>query len=87
MAQAYLPRSLVSLFPGMPGRVQVEAASVCELIDCLDRRWPGARFRLCDAGPVIREHINIFVDGEKSTLSTALGPDSEVHILTAVAGG
>ena len=87
MARAYLPRSLVSLFPGMPGRVQVEAASVTELIDRLDHEWPGVRFRLCDAGPVIREHINIFVDGEKSTLSTTLQPNSEVRILTAVAGG
>ena len=87
MARAYLPRSLVSLFPGMPGRVQVEAASVSELIDWLDHEWPGVRFRLCDAGTVIREHINIFVDGEKSTLSMALRPDSEVYILTAVAGG
>jgi sulfur-carrier protein len=87
VARAYLPRSLVSLFPGMPGRIQVEAASVSELIERLDQEWPGARFRLCDAGPVIREHINIFVDGEKSTLTTALRPDSEVRILTAVAGG
>ena len=87
MAQAYLPRTLISLFPGMPGRVRVEAASVSELIERLDRDWPGVRFRLCDAGPVIREHINIFVDGEKSTLSTSLRPDSEVRILTAVAGG
>ena len=87
MAQTYLPRSLVSLFPDMPGRVQVEAASVSELIDRLDQEWPGVRFRLCDAGPVIREHINIFVDGEKSMLSTALRPDAEVRILTAVAGG
>jgi molybdopterin converting factor small subunit len=87
MARAYLPSSLVSLFPGMPGRVQVEAASVAELIHRLDQEWPGVRFRLCDAGPIIREHINIFVDGEKSTLATALRPDSEVRILTAVAGG
>ena len=87
MAQAYLPRSLVSLFAGMPGRVQVEAASVSELIDRLDQEWPGVRFRLCDAGPVIRVHINVFVDGEKSTLSTTLRPDAEVRILTAVAGG
>ena len=87
MARAYLPRSLVSLFPGMPGRVQVEAVSVSELIERLDQEWPGVRFRLCDAGPVIREHINIFVDGEKSTLSTTLRGDSEVYILTAVAGG
>jgi sulfur-carrier protein len=87
VAQAYLPRSLVSLFPGMPGRVRVEAASVSELIDRLDQEWPGVRFRLCDAGPVIRVHINVFVDGEKSTLSTTLRPDAEVRILTAVAGG
>ena len=51
----------------------VEAATVDELIGRLDERWPGMRDRLCDAGPTIREHINIFVDGERATLATPVG--------------
>lgn len=39
------------------------------------------------AGPVIREHINVFVDGERSTLDTPLRPGAEVRVITAVSGG
>jgi sulfur-carrier protein len=87
MAVVHLPTSLVSLFPGAPRHVQVEAGSVRELLDRLDDRWPGMRFRLCDAGPVIREHIHVFVDGEMSALGTPLGPGAVVHVITAVSGG
>jgi len=87
MAQVHLPRSLLTLFPAAERRTQIEAASVDELIARLDERWPGMRARLCDAGPVIREHINVFVDGERATLHTPLRPGSIVHIIPAVSGG
>ena len=88
MALVRLPRSLVELFPGLPRRVDVpEAGSVAEMIAALDARWPGLGDRLCDEGPALREHINVFVDRERAGLSTRLRPDSEVHVLPAVAGG
>jgi ThiS family. len=88
MAQVQLPRSLVALFPGAPRRVEIaDATTVAELISRLDARWPGLNDRLCDAGPVLREYINVFVDGERADLATPLGPDAVVHVLPAVAGG
>ena len=87
MAEVHLPRSLLLLFPGAERRVPVEAASVAEVIDRLDERWPGMRARLCDAGPAIREHINVFVDGDRAGLETPLGPRSVVHVIPAVSGG
>lgn len=87
MAEVYLPRSLVSLFVGLPVHLGVEGTNVRDLIERLDQQWPGLRYRLCDAGPVIREHINVFVDGERSTLDTPLRPDAEVRVITAVSGG
>ena len=87
MAAVYLPRSLVALFPGAPASLTLEAATVQDVMDGLGARWPGMRHHLCDAGPSIRQHINVFVDGERSVLSTPLLPDSEVRILTAVSGG
>ena len=87
MATVYLPASLVTLFPGAPRRLQVEAATVAALVDALNARWPGMRDRLCAPGPSIRQHINIFVDGERSTLSTALNPEAVVHVIPAVSGG
>ncbi len=88
MAHVQLPRSLVELFPGAPRRVEVDdATTVGELIRRLDARWPGLAERICDAGPVLREYINVFVDGEPADLGTAVGPDAVVHVLPAVAGG
>jgi molybdopterin converting factor small subunit len=87
MADVYLPRSLVALFPTAERRPTVEAGTVDELILRLDERWPGMRDRLCDAGPVIREHINVFVDGERATLQTPIGERSVVHVIPAVSGG
>ena len=82
-----LARALVVLFPGAPAEVQVEAASVREAIDALDRRWPGMRDRLCDTTPAVRRHINVFVDGRRARLETPLRPGLKIYVLTAISGG
>lgn len=88
MATVILPRSLGALVPGLPHRAEVEASSVAELIAGLDARWPGVADRLCDAGPSIREHINVYVDGERvASIHDPVGTGSTVHVIPAVAGG
>jgi len=82
-----LPRALVALFPAADRRVTVEGRTVRELVDGLEVRWPGMRDRLCDPGPVLREFINVYVDGEPADLSSPVGDRSVVHVLPAVAGG
>lgn len=78
---------LADLFPGAPRQCELEAATVRELIDRLDERWPGMRDRICDTRPAIRRHMNVFVDGERQTLAAVLRPGAEVFILTAISGG
>lgn len=87
MATIILPRSLIALFPAAPRRCDVEAATVAEAIDRLDVLAPGIRARVVDAGPVVREHIKVFVDQVPATLETPLRPDSTLHIIPAVSGG
>jgi len=82
-----LPRSLVSLIPGTTRTTEVDAATVREAIDRLDEQTPGVRNRLVDSGPVLREHINVFVDGTQASLDTPLRADSTVHVIPAVSGG
>jgi hypothetical protein len=48
---------------------------------------PGIRNRILDAGPAIRTHLNVFVGGQRATLSTAVPPDAIVHVIPAVSGG
>ena len=81
-----LPAALVRLFPGSLQHLELSATTVAELIDELDRRWPGMRDRLCDPTPRIRPQINAFVAGRRASLSTTLSPGDTVVVLTAVIG-
>jgi sulfur-carrier protein len=87
MAELHLPSTLPPLFPGLPRHVDVEAATVDEAIDSLDRQWPGFRDRLCEPGPALRPHINVFVDRERAGLDTALAAGSRVDVIAAISGG
>ncbi len=82
-----LPAALLALFPGAVRRLQVRAATVRDVIDALEAKWPGMRDRLCDTRPAIRRHINVFVAGERATLRTRLAPGAEIFVMTAVSGG
>jgi sulfur-carrier protein len=90
VATVYLPRSLVTLFPEPPPRhLTVESATLGQLVSDLNERWPGIADRLLETpGPQIREHINVFIDGERERdLNAALDTGSVVHVIPAVAGG
>jgi len=87
MARLHLPATLPPLFSDLPRRLEVEAATVDEAIGRLDQRWPGLRDRLCEPGPVLRPHINVYVDREPAALDTALGDDSRVDVIAAISGG
>jgi molybdopterin converting factor small subunit len=87
VATVHLPRSLVALFPGAPRVCEVDGTDVGAILLALDAGVPGVRDRLVEAGPAIREHINIYVDGERASISTPVGPSSVVHVIPAVSGG
>lgn len=89
MATVYLPRSLVTLFGDAPPRhLTLEVATLGQLVTQLDVGWPGMADRLLEPGPQIREHINVFVDGERERdLGAPLTDASVVHVIPAVAGG
>ena len=87
MAEVVLPRSLVALFPGASRRVEASGTTVAEVIADLDAQVPGIRNRILDSGPMIRTHINIFVGGDRATLSTAVPEGAVIHVIPAVSGG
>ena len=87
MAQVGLPGSLIALFPGAPRRLTVAGSTVGEVVEALDAHVPGLAERILTAGPGIREHINVFVDGEPAELDSPVPADATVHIIPAVSGG
>lgn len=87
MAEVWLPRSLVILFPGAPRHLSASGSTVAEIVAALDQQVPGLADRVLTAGPAIREHVNVFVDGERAALDSPVAAASTVHIIPAVSGG
>jgi len=87
MAEIHLPMTLTPLFPGLPRRIDLDAAKVDEAIDVLEERWPGVRDRLCEPGPALRSHIHVYVDRDRADLDTPLAAASRVDFVAAISGG
>jgi molybdopterin converting factor small subunit len=87
VATVILPRSLLALFPGAERRNEIRGETVAAVLLELDARSPGMRDRLVEAGPRLRPHINIYVDGRPADLSTPVRDGATVHVIPAVSGG
>ena len=67
---------------------EAEADSVSALVDELDRRYKGLKFRIVDEQDRIRDHIAVFVNTEQAReLSVPLKPTDSVRIIGALSGG
>lgn len=71
--------------------VVLGASNVREMIDELEKQFPGMRDRLCDETGAVRRFVNVFVGDEDirflQGLDTALPDGERVSIIPAVAGG
>ena len=68
--------------------VEAEGRSVAELLESLERSYPGIRFRMVDEQNRIRPHMRVFVNREAVRgLDAPLSPSDEVQILQALSGG
>jgi sulfur-carrier protein len=67
---------------------QASGATLAELLDDLDRRYPGIRFRMIDEQDRIRRHIRVFVNGGQVTSIThTLSASDDIVIVQALSGG
>jgi molybdopterin converting factor small subunit len=78
---------LTPLFPGLPRRVEVDAATVVGAIDSLETQWPGLRDRIVEEGPALRRHLHVYVDGERAGLDTPVADRSRMDVIAAISGG
>jgi sulfur-carrier protein len=87
LATVYIPTLLQPLTGGRSS-VQVEGATVRQLVDNLEQAYPGLRERLLDQGR-LRPNISVAVDGEVTPLGLLekVSPSSEVHFVAAIKGG
>ena len=71
--------------------VQATGSNVGELLDNLDRAFPGLKERVCDEQGNVRRFVNVFVNGEDIRFleekATPVKEADEVSIVPAIAGG
>lgn len=71
------------------GRRELELAggTVVDVLRALEAEHPAISGWILDERIAIREHINVFVNGEKSREDTALSPGDRIHIIPSISGG
>lgn len=69
-------------------RVRARGETLAEVLDDLDRQFPGIRFRVIDEQARMRPHMRFFVNQEAVfDLSLPLDERDEVAIVQALSGG
>jgi len=71
--------------------IKSQGSNIKELIDNLERDFPGLKDRICDEKGNVRRFINIYVNEEDVRFlkqdRTSLKDGDEVSIIPAIAGG
>ena len=85
-----IPTPLRTLTKGV-AEVQADASTVTDLIEVLERQFPGLKERLVEDGGELRRFINIYINQEDIRFlqgaTTTLKQGDEVSIVPAIAGG
>lgn len=85
--KVFIPQSLLS-YTDRRDRVDADGATLDEVLNDLDRQFPGIRFRMVNEQDEIRPHVVMFVNGEKTRdLAASVAGSAEVVIMQALSGG
>ncbi len=83
----FIPQQLRSYTSGAT-TATASGKTVDDALNDLDARFPGIRFRVIDEQGRIREHMRVFVDGERvREIGVPVRAKGEVHIFGALSGG
>ena len=87
MPRVYIPALLRALTGGR-AEVEVEGATVRQIVANLEALYPGLQDRLVEGGR-LRPNISVAVNDEISPLGLmeTVPPSGEVHFVTAIRGG
>jgi molybdopterin synthase sulfur carrier subunit len=67
--------------------LELEGATVIELLRALEVRHPDISGWVLDERGLIRRHINVFVNGERGSETTAVRSGDRIEVLPAITGG
>jgi molybdopterin synthase sulfur carrier subunit len=87
MIRVLLPSQLHA-YSGGVSRLEASGRAICEVLDDLDRRFPGLKFRIVDEQDRVRPHMRIFVGRTAAPdIRAPLNDGDELLIFGALSGG
>ena len=85
-----IPTPLRKLTDGSP-EVSVDGSTVIEVLDALERKYPGVKERICEGDGTLRKFVNLYLNDEdirfKENMKTRVKDNDELSIVPAIAGG
>ena len=80
--------ALLHTYTGGASAVQASGDTLGEVLDDLDRRFPGIRFRVVDEQDRVRRHVRCFVNAtDARDVATRVNDGDEIYIVGALSGG
>jgi len=71
--------------------VRVQGSTISEIIDDLQKNYPGLKERICDENGELHRFLNIYLNNEdirfKDGKETSINDGDEISIIPAIAGG
>jgi sulfur-carrier protein len=90
MIRVHFTGALKRFYPDLKEEV-IDAGTVFELIEEIEKRYPGIRDYIVDEHGRCRRHVNIFIGEQliqdRVGLSDSLRPGNEVFLIQALSGG
>jgi len=86
MADVWLRGALKGVAGGRSQHA-IDGGTVVELLRELEREHPASRGWILDERGRIRQHINVFVNGEYGEEQTPIAADDRIDVLPAISGG
>lgn len=90
MAKVRIPTPLRKLTNGSD-EVNAAGTNIAEVIEDLEKNYPGLKERICENDGKLRRFVNIYLNDEdirfKKNMETELKENDEISIIPAIAGG
>ena len=80
-------RAPLSELAGGKRELRLEGSTVRDVLRALEHEHPSIAGWILDEQTTIRQHVNVFVNGERGREDTVLTADDRIHVLPSISGG
>jgi molybdopterin converting factor small subunit len=72
---------------GGNSEVSLDGDTVGDVLRALERQWPRTLGWVLDEQGCVRQHVNVFLNGERVREDARVTPNDRMHVLPSITGG